>query len=269
VRSAKARVGAQVLRWSDNPIGRRVGSKVATLHGLFQNDSGDHAVNGERWLLQQVATDRPAVYLDVGANAGKWAAGALAAAPAAQVHAFEPSPATFAVLARRFGDEPRVHLSQVALGAQADASLEMWLDSSTGSARSSAVAPVHDTDPSVEVAATSGDAYLAQHSIARVDFLKVDVEGYELQVLGGFAESLAAGAIDVVQFEFTEWAAIARVWLADLVELLDEHGYRTGKLFPKSVKWRRYRPSDEIFYRCNLVAVRPGTDAAHRLGLDE
>lgn len=259
MRLAKTRVASRVVEVSDTAPGRLVGRRVDTLHRLFQNDSSNTNVNGERWLLDRLADLQPRTYLDVGANEGAWTAHAMATSASVSVHAFEPVPSTFEHLRRRFADDPRVQLNAVALTSDGVAELPVWTDESRGAAMSSAVAPPAAGSRRVDVPAMSGDDYVRAAGIESIDLVKIDVEGHEMEVLDGFSDTLASGHVDVVQFEFTLWAAIGKRWLADYAEVFVSHGFEIGKLFPRHVEWKPYEASDEQFYRCNFVAARPGT----------
>ena len=53
----------------------------------------------------------------------------------------------------------------------------------------------------LEVELVRGDEFCAENHVNHIDFLKVDAEGYDMQVLLGFAVMLSAGKIDFVQVE--------------------------------------------------------------------
>lgn len=239
---------------------------MATVDRLLHNDSGNLRLNGEAWLLDRMREIRPSVVLDVGANRGDWTQEALARLPGVAVHAFEPVPGAFELLRQRFGADPRVALNQLALTNDDGGRLRIWTDGSAGT-MSSATAPSGNAGAELLLPSASGDAYVRSSGLHHIDLVKVDVEGHELSVFEGFRATLERGAIDVVQFEFTLWAAIARQWLADYYEVLEPLGYKIGKLLPRRVAWKPYAPEDEQFLRANFVAARPGTAAARVLGL--
>lgn len=56
----------------------------------------------------------------------------------------------------------------------------------------------------VEVACTTLDEFCAAHGIARVNFLKADVEGYERDVFRGAARMLGERRIDLICFEISQ-----------------------------------------------------------------
>ena len=102
----------------------------------------------------------------------------------------------------------------------------------------------------------SGDEYLREQAIERIDFLKLDVEGAERLVLQGFAQTLEAGRIDVIQFEYGKVAILTHFLLKDFYDVLEGKGYAVGKLFPDHVDFRAYKLEDEDFLGPNYVAVR-------------
>lgn len=261
------RMGRLVASLSDTPSRRWAALKLSTAEKLLLNDSSDGTLNGEHWLQSRLATLRPAVVLDVGANRGEWTGAALELMPTAHVHAFEPIPEVSRDLRRDYSDHPRVTLNEVALTASGASMLTMW-SSGRGDRMSSAVPSAWTDVHALSVTSDSGDHYLEAQGIDHVDLLKVDVEGHEMSVLTGVELSLARSRIDVVQFEFTLWAAVARTWLADYYELFEPQGFAVGKLMPRRVTWKAYAPEDERFFRCNYVAVRRGTRAAELLGAD-
>ena len=103
------------------------------------------------------------------------------------------------------------------------------------------------------------DAYCERHAIDRVDLMKVDVEGHEMAVLRGAAESLRARRIRCVQFEYNWFAAYSHTFLADYFDLFPPLGYVLFKLFPEGpVRLDGYSHRLESTRSCNYVAALPG-----------
>lgn len=58
-----------------------------------------------------------------------------------------------------------------------------------------------DDRKSISVSVSTLDAYCQSHKIHRIDFLKIDTEGFEIQVLRGARSLIEQDAIDFVQLE--------------------------------------------------------------------
>ena len=130
---------------------------------------------------------RGTVAVDCGANVGNVTA--LLAERGAEVYAFEPNPAAFHVLERRFAGRPAVHCLQKAVAAMAGTSrLYLHVDANDDpvgwSAGSSLLQEKPNVDPGtcIEVETVDLDAFLA--GLGRpVAVLKLDVEGAEIEIL--------------------------------------------------------------------------------------
>jgi hypothetical protein len=86
----------------------------------------------------------------------------------------------------------------------------------------------HDNSREIPVAVTTIDTLMAELSIDRIHLLKIDVEGFEAEVLRGARCAIRDKKIDLIQFEFNEMNTVSRVFVSDLVDLLS--GYRLHRL---------------------------------------
>jgi FkbM family methyltransferase len=82
------------------------------------------------------------------------------------------------------------------------------------------------------VPVTTIDDIVAEHRLARVHLLKLDVEGSEVSALRGARESLAAGRIATVTFEFGSANVYSRTFFRDLWDLLTAAGFRLWRILP-------------------------------------
>ena len=135
------------------------------------------------------------VFLDVGANIGIYTlAMARAAGPSGSVHSFEPNPTSFERLSHHVLQNglANVRLNQVAIGlAEGRAKLNAPTKENSGAASLlNTNMPERFEARSVEVQVTSLDAYCMRHTFDRVDVIKIDCQGYELQVLEGASNVL-------------------------------------------------------------------------------
>jgi FkbM family methyltransferase len=168
-----------------------------------------------------------AVVLDVGACVGAWTVPLARASHVARVYAFEPVPSNF----ERLGDAVaanalrNVTVLPLALG-DASRPVEMWLKASQTGAASGTAAVVATGEGQLTVAMTTLDAWAEREQLARLDFIKIDVEGAEFFVLDGAARTVERFR-PLILAEFDEyWIGTHGRSRADVVEWAARHRYR-------------------------------------------
>ena len=136
-----------------------------------------------------------ACVIDVGAHIGWYAlAAARAAGSAGKVFAFDPQP----YHADRIGRHALLNgmaniISVCAAVGEADGFIALPMQSERDRARLSLFEPgPNDLGVLVEVPLRRLDTFLSAHSIHWVNLLKIDVEGYELEVLRGLGQAIAS-----------------------------------------------------------------------------
>ena len=154
---------------------------------------------------QDVDLDSMRWVLDVGANVGQAALFLRESFPACRLHSFEPVPQAFDALVRNVPRAPWFHPHRLALGS-APGRRRIYLQSR--SRFNSLASKINRPDPAmngaqVEVDIDTLDAFCEREGIDRVDFLKIDAEGFELEVLEGARGLLERGAIRYVFVEIT------------------------------------------------------------------
>ena len=241
-----------IARHRRSRVGRRVGGIGRSVWAAYENDSSALHTNGEADLIDALRGAEVSCVFDVGAFRGDWTAELLARFPRASVHCFEISTESQPHLVERFANDDRVVVNSVGVGAVVGPT-RIYLEDGRPDMTSTARRPEHRD--SIPATLTTLDAYASQRAIDSVDFVKIDVEGAELRVFEGARGLLDEARIGVIQFEFTLWSAIQRIWLADLYDFLAPRGFTIGKIYPGYVDFREYRPEHEIFVRANFLAV--------------
>lgn len=162
------------------------------------------------------------VFVDVGANCGYFSMIAAGLAGASgRIFSFEPNPPVFQELTdhlQRNGLQGRVHTFQVALSDRADSQTLFVTPQHSGLSTmvsDSIVAAGHfGGATAVAVNTIRFDEWWNTQAIDRVDLMKIDVEGFEAQVLAGMVESLRARRIARVVCE-TNWDSPAHCLLVE------------------------------------------------------
>lgn len=167
--------------------------------------------------------------IDVGANRGQFALIARHRWPAARLICFEPLPEPIAVLRRVLGGDPDVEIVPAAASSEAGTAMihiSRRDDSSSLLAitgRQSETYAGTDEIAAIEVATTSLDHHLGG-DIARPALLKVDVQGFELEVLRGAEGTLSNVDFALVECSFQEFYA-GQASADDIIRFLHGHGF--------------------------------------------
>ena len=146
---------------------------------------------------------------DVGANVGHYSKALYSAFPKAQIVAFEPVPRTFEVLRATLVTTTVKCCSMGLSDAEGEAIIYDY-DQANGSEHASFFPGVRKdlhrakTIKETNISLTTLDAYCCAASILAIDFLKIDTEGNELNVLKGSQAMIQKNAIRAIQFEFNE-----------------------------------------------------------------
>jgi FkbM family methyltransferase len=167
--------------------------------------------------------------IDVGANRGQFAVVARERWPAAKLICFEPLPQAAAVLRRVVGENADVEMVEAAVSfAPGTATIHVSRSDDSSSLlaitnRQSVTFPGTDEVATVDVPTTSLDHHL-DGALARPALLKLDVQGFELEVLRGAEKTLSSVDFVVVECSFQEFYA-GQAKADDVVRFLHGHGF--------------------------------------------
>ena len=231
----------------------RLAPGMAKLYNIILNNDLSPRINGEYWLVSRL--QNPQVLLDVGFHRGEWTRECSQRFPSAKIYGFDPWPS-----ARVFFDEGdfsnNIQLVDIALSNIEGPSRFYDYDSACNSLAKRDLEGLELIE-SYDVEVTTLDSWCARQSLDRIDFLKIDVEGYDLAVLEGAHRLLKAQAIDALSFEYgAAWIA-SRRYLGEAERYLSEHGYSLFKLFPGFLAPFEYRLECETFHDAMFVGLSP------------
>ncbi|HEY9140895.1 MAG TPA: FkbM family methyltransferase [Bryobacteraceae bacterium] len=266
-----------IFRWLARLTGNPVGQYLldnAVIAGQFMQGIGaavDPEISGERAIFDRIAksSDRagrgeaPLCLFDVGANCGQFLNLALDCLRSRKVdaHCFEPGLRAFELLCKAAANRSGVFVNNCALGKTAGR-LPLFYD---------AEASVHasltrrdlthqgiDMNQSEIVEVQTVDQYCLSRKIRRIDLLKIDVEGHELDVLEGAGEMFRRSAVEFVTFEFGNANVDARVFMKDYFAFFQACGMRIARITPTGYchELIKYKESLEQFRVTNLICYK-------------
>ena len=171
-----------------------------------------------------------------------------------QFHLFEPIPSNFEQLMDRLAGEDNVFANQLALGSEAG-SAHIYPDTESITLR-----PHSKANP-IEIQIVRLDDYCAEKNVHHIDFLKIDVEGHELDVLIG-GSSVIWNSTTSVQFEYGGTYRDVGIRLKDVFDFFGPK-WNFYKISPadleKIPKYSRlledYRYSNFVASRLNLSSI--------------
>jgi FkbM family methyltransferase len=177
---------------------------------------------------------RGMTFVDAGANVGYYTLMAASLVDATgKVFAFEPSPYAFRLLFDTLA-ENSITQALAVHSALSDTSGEMqlFMPKRPGNHTPSMV-PNNGGTP-ITVPVLKLDDYLSEHEIGIVDLLKLDVEGFEPNVIKGAEQYLRRKRIRAILCEFNEpWLRANGTSSSDLYELLSSFGFKSVWSWPR------------------------------------
>lgn len=222
----------------------------------YYNENHVWDENGEVNILNRLAAHEPKVVFDVGAQHGHWSERAQGVLPGAAIHSFEIFPDTARTLIERIGSLPNVFINSIGLYDKVGEVEVRYAQNSDFNYLNSIVNPHKGLDRSLMAKVTTGDLYMAERGIERIDFLKIDAEGAERAILDGFQNAFRAEAIDMVQFEYGKVNVHCHALLYDFYQFFGDNGFEIGLVYPNGVQFKPYSYEDENFLGLNFLAVR-------------
>lgn len=208
-------------------------------------------------FVHQVRQHGIETVLDVGANTGQFGRLLRQSKFSGRIHSVEPLQAAYDVLVSTAAGDPRWTVQRAAVSAE-PGTLRMNV---SGNSVSSSVLPMLDTHASAapsaqyvgqeEVAATTVDEIVAGQGLhPERALLKIDVQGYEREVLDGAAKTLSS-----FRGVRTEMSLVAlyegQALMPEIVDLLARNGFELWYVEPgfSDPVTRRLLQLDGVFFR--------------------
>jgi FkbM family methyltransferase len=209
--------------------------------GAYESETRDYIL---RFLPQE------GVFVDVGANIGALAIPIANARPRASILCIEADPNIYSLLQRNVARNGCTGIRTVSCVAGAnDGELIPFYLAPDEKFGMGSVGPQFGVAP-LMLKQRRLDCLLDDYGMHRIDVVKIDVEGFELDVLRGGERLLGSPQPPVIVFEFADWAEARIVGQTPggAQDLLLNYGYRLFHLEPNGCHGKELR-----------VALREGT----------
>jgi FkbM family methyltransferase len=204
----------------------------------------------------------PKTVIDVGANVGQFAVASARIFPEVTVHSFEPEPTSLAKLRLNVRNLDCVHVYPVALGKESG---EVMFHVNSHS-HSSSVLPLGEVHRAafpcarqiydIKVAMSTLDQELAVVSLEAPVLLKLDVQGYELQVLEGASDTLRKVDYVLLETSFRPMYEGERTFMT-VVRAMEGYGFE----FLRPIAWLDDPRNGEVL---QMDALFARSNSAHK-----
>lgn len=222
-------------------------------------------IPGELEVIKHYINNDSVVF-DVGGFQGEWSQTVLEIRPECCIHIFEPSAVSFANMKKTLSEfitKEKVIPNQFCVSNNSGLSYfweytefpvlsTLHKRSEVEMKRVGVVSPIKRT---VAIKVTL-DEYCKFKNIKHIDFLKIDVEGDEFNVLKGASNLLFKKRINHIQFEYGGCYQDSKSKLEEVFLYLKERGYIIGKMTVEGVDFiHQFLSEMEDYSYCNYLGI--------------
>lgn len=214
--------------------------------------------NGELWAIEQVAPSSR-FFVDVGANVGNWAR-AFAARMSSEPRGLLVEPSPEAVTALRLAIRTAgLYSLDILQSAASDrvGNSSFFMEASCG--ETSSFLEEHSLREAKKISVTTItlDNELSERKIDFVDFLKIDAEGHDFNILRGTQGYIEQNQIAAIQFEYNyPWQMVGST-LRSAFQFLEGYGYKVYLLKKGGLFKLRPDTFGEYYAYSNFIAYIP------------
>jgi FkbM family methyltransferase len=232
----------------------KVKKLLEQLTGIHIYRALPHGIDFVQDISSSLPMYRADIVFDVGANVGQSSNIYLARFPSSHIYCFEPVGDTFCQLQCNLKGNARVDCYNLALGSskckgkmvlQGDSDMFFLLGHSKESLNNNVTTEI--------VNLITLDEFCHTNKIDQINYLKIDTEGWDLEVLKGSVNMLTEQRIDLVEVEAGMNPRNNRhVPIGALKEFLESYSYFLFGIYEQVSEWPAREP---LLRRTNLLFI--------------
>jgi FkbM family methyltransferase len=250
------------------PLNERIKMVQNTINNLHvilgYGTASEPMASGELGALRHAieGVQNPVVF-DVGSHVGEYATMVRGHFPEVEIHSFEPDPQSFAKmndnLVNRFGEGHGVITNNQAITKHNGVATLYThqigaANSSLAHRELSHLGAKFDLEQTVQTKTLR--SYCDENNIEIIDYLKIDTEGTEYDIIESAMPMIEENRIRFIQFEYGSCNVDTRTYLKDFYLLL-RHKYNFYRIHPEGLyPCNEYQEAYECFNLCNYVLER-------------
>jgi len=192
----------------------------------------------------------------VGANVGDWTSLLLSQDVAHPIkgYLFEPNPQLQPSLQARFAQCSDLKIFVQALGSQAEE--RTFFLAQTSSEHASFHINPDQIYESITTQVNSLDNFGYEHGLNVIDFIKIDTEGHEMDVLLGAVDHLTHRQIQMIQFEYGDGWRLGGHTLRHCWDFLHRFDFEVRLISPNGLRHFDPDSEGEFFMTSNFIAYQ-------------
>lgn len=201
-----------------------------------------------QWSLQNLKKNgfNPRIIFDIGAYEGHWALDVLEVFPNATVFMVEAQENKNEILKKVSKAYPNINHA-IALLSSTDGAKKLFFENETGS---EIVEHNREGEKCCEIATTKLDTLLEQKGIPFPNFLKLDVQGHELEVLKGATNALKNAEVCLLEVSLMDFGNKIPL-LAEMISFMDENNFQAY-----DISQFMRRPYDKALFQLDMFFVK-------------
>lgn len=210
--------------------------------------------NGEYRIIEQLIKDHWLI-VDVGASRGDWTSMILDKGRIGQKFILiEPALSAYHHLNEKFQHFRNIELVNMGMGAFTG-TMDFYEYSNAHEGSTFVPSLILERPVIRKVNITTIDNYCEENKIEKIDYLKIDCEGFDFGIILGASNMIEHNAISYIQFEYNKAWQMAGATLTACYRFFEKNGYKVYAITSNGLIEWDVLGAGEFFHYANFIAV--------------